>query len=215
MAFDRLIRAVDQWAGLAGRHDVFAQIGPAGYQPVNLRHERFLEPDRFRSVFQEAALVVAHAGMGSIITALEMAKPILIMPRRGDLGETRNDHQVATARRFAGRDPIHVAMDEVDLSTKLDELASQIVLSVGVSSAGQVSAERCFMQDACRNETREWGLSSQELLDGIRAFIRGIPVASIVGPRSRCAPVTPAPAEPCIHVASDGVSCPNKVDPRA
>ena len=29
LAFDRMIKAVDEWAGARGRTDVFAQVGPA------------------------------------------------------------------------------------------------------------------------------------------------------------------------------------------
>src|SRR5690606_18210114 len=115
MAFDRLVRAVDGWAGLNPHQEIFAQIGPSRYRPAHLRHERFLEPARFRSMIEKASLVVAHAGMGSIISALEMNKPILVMPRLGDLAETRNDHQVATARRFGELGAVHVAMDESEL----------------------------------------------------------------------------------------------------
>ena len=35
-----------------------------------------------------------------------------MMPRRGHLGETRNEHQVATAERFLALGAAHVAMDE-------------------------------------------------------------------------------------------------------
>ena len=48
-----------------------------------------------------ADAIIAHAGMGTILTALEMGKPLLVMPRRAELGEHRNDHQLATAMRFA------------------------------------------------------------------------------------------------------------------
>ena len=36
LPFDRLIRAVDNWAKAAGRRDVFAQIGPASYRPLHI-----------------------------------------------------------------------------------------------------------------------------------------------------------------------------------
>ena len=45
MAFDRLIRGVDQWARERGRDDVFAQIGPAEYEPSSVRFVRNLSPD--------------------------------------------------------------------------------------------------------------------------------------------------------------------------
>ncbi len=122
MAFDRMIRAVDQWAGEAGRTDVFAQIGPAEYVPKHIEHVGFLEPPEFAERAKAASVIVAHAGMGSIITALTMGKPILVLPRRGDLRETRNDHQVATARRLSELGKVAVAMDETELVERLGRL---------------------------------------------------------------------------------------------
>ena len=124
MPFDRLVRAVDAWAGARGRGDVFAQIGPTDYRPEHVEHTQFLEPEEFRERVASATVLVAHAGMGSILTALEAGKPILVMPRRGDLHETRNDHQVATAERFGQRGAVAVAMDEDELAARLDELGS-------------------------------------------------------------------------------------------
>jgi UDP-N-acetylglucosamine transferase subunit ALG13 len=57
--------------------------------------------------------------MGSIITALEMGKPIIVMPRRCELGEQRNNHQISTAKKFLEQGTIHVAMDETELSDRL------------------------------------------------------------------------------------------------
>ncbi|MFI4915945.1 MAG: glycosyltransferase [Phycisphaerales bacterium JB060] len=126
MAFDRMIRAVDQWAGDNGRNDVFAQIGPTDYVPEHIEHTGFLEPPQFAERARAADVIIAHAGMGSIITALTMGKPILVMPRRGELRETRNDHQIATAERLGGLGKVAVAMDEKELIERLgrlDELA--------------------------------------------------------------------------------------------
>src|SRR5262249_6334506 len=103
--------------------DVFAQIGASVLRPLHIRSARFLLPAQFTAYVRDASLIVAHAGMGSILTALEFGKSILIMPRHGDLGETRNDHQVSTARRFAARDQITVAFDADELAQRLDQLA--------------------------------------------------------------------------------------------
>ncbi len=122
MPFDRLVRAVDAWAARAGNGSIFAQIGRGGYRPAHLRHVEFLEPRAFRNAFNAATAIVAHAGMGTIINALELGKPILVMPRRGDLAETRNDHQLATARRFRELGLVEVAFDETELPDRLDQV---------------------------------------------------------------------------------------------
>jgi UDP-N-acetylglucosamine transferase subunit ALG13 len=120
--FDRLIRTIDTWAGVRGKTDVFAQIGPSDYHSEHIRTERSIDPTEFRKRVESASLVIAHAGMGSIITALELGKQIVVMPRRASLGEHRNDHQVATAKRFAEQGRIIVALNETELVDKLDQL---------------------------------------------------------------------------------------------
>lgn len=122
LPFDRLVRVVDEWAGASGRKDVFAQIGSSRWAPPHLPHSTFLPPDEFTRRFAEARVIVAHAGMGTILSALRWEKPILVMPRRAALGEQRNDHQLATARRLAAIGKVNVAMDEAELRGRLDAL---------------------------------------------------------------------------------------------
>jgi UDP-N-acetylglucosamine transferase subunit ALG13 len=124
MPFDRLIRAVDDWATSRGRVDVFAQIGPSDFHPKSIETTRFIDPKEFRNRVQAATVIVAHAGMGTVITALEFGKPIIAMPRRGDLRETRNDHQVATATRLSEQGRIMVALDELQLIKRLDQFTT-------------------------------------------------------------------------------------------
>ena len=119
--FDRLIQAVDGWAGSSGRRDVFAQTGPSSYCPKYIESKPFIDPDEFRARMAEATIVIGHAGMGSILTALEFGKRIIVMPRRSDLGEHRNDHQVATAKYYGNQGRILVAQDERELFEKLQQ----------------------------------------------------------------------------------------------
>lgn len=150
LPFDRLVRAIDDWAAARNRTDIFAQIGPGEYQPRHLKWARFIDAPDFRRHVAEAETVVAHAGMGSIITALEMGKAIVVMPRRADLREHRNDHQLATARHFAAQGRIRVAFDEAELLSKLDVLAHCTA-----------ARPRCS------------ATASPELLDALRRFVEG------------------------------------------
>mgnify|MGYP006281604877 CR=1 FL=1 len=120
--FDRLVRTVDAWAAGQSDRDIFAQIGDGAYLPQHMRYERHLDPDTFEHAVQRAKVIVGHAGTGTIISALQFGKPILVMPRCAALRETRNDHQVATAARFAERGYVVVARDEHELSVALDDL---------------------------------------------------------------------------------------------
>jgi UDP-N-acetylglucosamine transferase subunit ALG13 len=121
LPFDRMIKVIDGWAGRSGA-DVFAQIGSGRYIPRHLRWTRTLPADDCNALIRRAHGVAAHAGMGSILTALQHGKPILVMPRRSDLGEHRNDHQLTTARHFQAQGRIRVALDEHDLELGMNEL---------------------------------------------------------------------------------------------
>jgi len=126
--FDRLINAVDDWSLASGYSDIFGQVaelGETGYKPQNFNWSSFLNPEEFQTRFKEADLIVAHAGMGTIITALTLKKPLVIFPRKGALQETRNDHQIATAEQFSRREGIYYAKDETELGLVIGELIAK------------------------------------------------------------------------------------------
>lgn len=133
LPFDRMIRAVDEWAAESGRRDVFAQIGDGGYTPAAIEWVRFLTPDETACRLQEADLIVAHAGMGTIISALQMKKPIVVFPRRAELGEHRNDHQLATAKRFGERGLVWVVENVSTLGTAMGDICGSRAVGGGES----------------------------------------------------------------------------------
>ncbi|MHC4809105.1 MAG: glycosyltransferase [Planctomycetota bacterium] len=123
MPFDRLVRTVDAWAAIHPEHHVLAQIGEGATPPAAMHWTQKLDAATFRRCLFEADLVVTHAGMGTILTALELGKPTIVMPRRGQLRETRNDHQLATAESLLADERIAVAWDERELREKLEHMA--------------------------------------------------------------------------------------------
>jgi len=122
LPFDRLVHTVDRWSMRQPSANVFAQIGASDRPPAHIQWDRFLSPDEFEAKAREAEVLVAHAGMGSILTAFELEKPIIVMPRRANLGEHRNDHQWATVKNLGSHDGITVATDEEALLHELDNL---------------------------------------------------------------------------------------------
>lgn len=122
--FDRLIKAIDEIAPQLNGEKVIAQVFESAYQVKNLETVGFLSPDAFNELFNEARLVVAHAGMGTIISALTMAKPLLILPRLASMGEHRNDHQIATAKKMQDLGYVEVAFDDKELVEKLLKMSA-------------------------------------------------------------------------------------------
>lgn len=112
--FDRLIKAIDSIAANLDE-PVIAQALNGSYEPKHIETLGFLTPKEFDEYFNSASLVIAHAGMGTIISALTKNKPLVIFPRRASLGEHRNEHQMATARRLGSMKLTNVALEENDL----------------------------------------------------------------------------------------------------
>lgn len=151
LPFDRLIQTIDEWANSRREHDVFAQIGHSSYVPEHVRWAESLRASQFRKHLESATAIVSHAGIGTILSALELGKPIIVFPRRAALREHRNDHQLATAERFEAMGLVSVAWDESELLAKLDDASA-----LGSASRLRTSA-------------------SPELLENLRQFIAGHP----------------------------------------
>ena len=136
--FDRLIKAIDHWAlANSSNEKIFAQIGDGQYVPANCEYVRRLSPGDFAKRFQEARLIVSHAGVGTIITALELAKPIIVMPKKASLGEQRNDHQLATVRHLKRSELMMVVDSEAELTSMLNRWSSGAMGSLELAIENQ------------------------------------------------------------------------------
>ncbi len=121
--FDRLIRTMDEWASSRQYTDeIIAQIGRGTYHPKSFKYTDFVTPGEYIQYFERADLIVSHAGMGTIITALEKGKPLIVMPKRASLGEQRNEHQLATVRHFQRSKQILVADTDEELKKAMDDV---------------------------------------------------------------------------------------------
>lgn len=120
--FDRMMEAIDLWASENKNKRIFAQTGLKSYQPKYFHWVPKMEFSDYKNKINEAKVIIAHAGMGTIITAITHRKPIVIMPRRAKFNEHRNDHQYDTANALKNMPGVHIAWDEQDLKTTLDRL---------------------------------------------------------------------------------------------
>lgn len=125
LPFDRLARALDDWAANREGVQVFGQLydlGPQNYRPKHFIWSERLDPAEFRARIEATDLIVAHAGIGTITEALMRAKPLLIMPRRHALREHVNDHQLETVEKFGDRPGIRVIMEPEEFAPALDDM---------------------------------------------------------------------------------------------
>lgn len=116
--FDRLIEMVDSLAGDLGEK-VVAQAMEGNYRPRHFELMPLVPAQEFEEYARRSRLIVAHAGMGIIITAMRLGKPLLVLPRQGSLGEHRNDHQISTANHLEQMGYVTVIKDADDLRRHL------------------------------------------------------------------------------------------------
>lgn len=121
--FERLVKAMD---GIAGRMDevVIMQIGGTTYKPKNARYFRFTSNEEIDRLYEDARVVVCHAGVGSILTAIEHGKPVIAVPRRKKYGEHIDDHQLEITRELEKEGRITVVCDVRDLEKVLGDVST-------------------------------------------------------------------------------------------
>jgi beta-1,4-N-acetylglucosaminyltransferase len=96
MDFGRLIRAMDRVAQLSDERIVI-QTGMGVTLPEHCEHFDFKPHEEVLALQEEARLIVCHAGIGSVIDALKLRKPLIVVPRLAKYGEHNNDHQLELA----------------------------------------------------------------------------------------------------------------------
>ncbi|SDG37683.1 UDP-N-acetylglucosamine transferase subunit ALG13 [Bradyrhizobium sp. Rc2d] len=121
MAFDRLILSMDKWALAHADGEVLAQIGGGAYRPSHMRWTRMLSPSKFQEAVSNAAVLVAHAGMGSYFVAAKMRKPIVMLPRLAMNREHTTDHQLHTIKWLRDKPGVYAAMSDDELDSAIEK----------------------------------------------------------------------------------------------
>ena len=100
--FNRLLKALDEQASAGKIEDqLFAQTGYSDYVPENYEYKKFLDHEEYAHYQDMADLVIAHGGTGAIMGALKKGKKVIAVPRRFDLGEHNDDHQIQMVSQLA------------------------------------------------------------------------------------------------------------------
>lgn len=99
--FTRLIEAVDDCINKGIIKDkVVAQMGFTKYETNNIEMIELMPYDDYIKYNKEADLIITHGGVGSILTALQLNKKVIAMPRLEEYGEHTNNHQIQIINEF-------------------------------------------------------------------------------------------------------------------
>lgn len=116
--FDRLVGWLDAFASANPDVDVFVQHG-SSTPPRVAAGAKLLPLDDLRARFRAADAIVTHGGPATIMDAIDAGCTPLVVPRRPELGEHVDDHQVLFTERLAREGRIVVVDDDVELASRL------------------------------------------------------------------------------------------------
>ena len=122
--FERLMDWIDTWGEQNPSARLVVQHGNA--RAVDRAESiAFLKPERFRELLHTANAVVCPGGPGGIMETRAAGLRPIVVPRRGDLGEHVDNHQLAFSRFLAGRDLVTLAEEAPELFDALDRVVTR------------------------------------------------------------------------------------------
>lgn len=130
-------RALDLVEPLArGGEEVLIQHGATAPRPElpNTRWVEFMPFADLVEAMRGARGVVCHAGVGTIVTAIRAGHVPVVIPRRPDLGEHVDDHQMDIAGRYAERGLVRCVTTEADLAPLLAGRCEDSQATIGKGS---------------------------------------------------------------------------------
>jgi UDP-N-acetylglucosamine transferase subunit ALG13 len=125
--FDRLVEWVDRWLVEQAPDGAVEAIVQAGTSrpPVHAAFAGCLPFAEFRAALERADAVVCHGGPGTLVEAQRAGHRPLVVPRRPELDEHVDDHQVRFARRMAECDRIVLCDSYETLGAALGTLMAE------------------------------------------------------------------------------------------
>jgi UDP-N-acetylglucosamine transferase subunit ALG13 len=82
------------------RDEVIAQVGYSDYKPKNFKVYQFMDKNIFENHIQQADVIIAHSGVGTIMSGLRLNKPVIVFPRLKKFNEHVDNHQIEIAKAF-------------------------------------------------------------------------------------------------------------------
>jgi len=120
--FPRLVGWIHRWAETHPDVSVLLQLGTTEPPPPlpSVHAVALLPHQELVAAMAEADVVVAQGGPGGIMDARSVGRQPVAVPRRGDLGEHVDDHQVRFTAWMAERGLVNRATDEASLLAELE-----------------------------------------------------------------------------------------------
>ena len=119
--FNRLVEYMDKWS-MNHNEEVVIQTGFSTYEPKNASWSKLFPYNIMFEMVEKARIVITHGGPSSFIMPLQIGKIPIVVPRKHELDEHVNDHQVDFCRKVAERQKNIIVIENIEnLSIILEE----------------------------------------------------------------------------------------------
>lgn len=118
---------------------ILIQRGYSNYIPQNAKFFNFVPFDQAVEYIRTSNLVISHAGIGTIILCQKIGTPLIIIPRRKELGEHFNNHQLEIVEALKNRKygNLYPLEDETHLEEKILEILKKEKSSLSSENQGR------------------------------------------------------------------------------
>ena len=102
--FTRLLEAIQKQidnGNIKKDEKIIVQAGSTKFKSKNMEIKNYMGIKQFEKLIEEADLIISHAGVGTILTALNKNKKIIAAARLKEYGEHVNDHQLQILENFS------------------------------------------------------------------------------------------------------------------
>lgn len=97
LPFKRLLEYIEK---LDIDDEVIIQSGNTEFSSMKYKVVPFMDSNDFDNIINQCDLVICHAGVGTILSALKKNKKIIALPRLSKYNEHNDDHQLEIATKF-------------------------------------------------------------------------------------------------------------------
>lgn len=121
--FRRIFEMVEEQINLGNITDeVIAQTGCTKFESDKMKVYNLMQKNEYMECMKNATIVIAHAGVGSIIDGLKLNKKLIVIPRLKEYGEHVNDHQLQILETFEKRGHILAVRNSNEFSEVLKKV---------------------------------------------------------------------------------------------
>jgi UDP-N-acetylglucosamine transferase subunit ALG13 len=142
LPFTRLFDLVEELSNTNSFNKIIVQgIGAANFFKGHSKIEAhdFIEKKQLDLAITNTDILISHAGVGSIVNALSLAKPTVLVPRKAQYNEHFDDHQMQIFQKMQEH-PLFLCIDSqpLDLQQVLNFIQSSKTIQ-SIPSKGLVN----------------------------------------------------------------------------